>query len=102
MTLWNNGKRKYLIIAVIVLLFSTLVATFAYRTATTSKVIPTATTIAKIPTIGITPTAQPTILPTPIPTPTPPPLGPVLGIESNLATAYSGIPWVRFGYPTCG
>ena len=35
-------------------------------------------------------------------TPTPLPLGPVLGVESNLATTYSGIPWVRFGYPTCG
>jgi hypothetical protein len=100
MTLWNNGKRKYLIIAVIVLVCSTLVAAFAYRTATTAKVFPTATTIIKTPTIGITPTTQPTIPPTP--TPTPLPLGPVLGIESNLATTYAGIPWVRFGYRTCG
>ena len=38
MILWNNGKRKYLIIGVIVLVCSTLVATFAYRSATTAKV----------------------------------------------------------------
>jgi hypothetical protein len=100
MTLWNSGMRKYLIIAVIVLVCSTLVAAFAYRTATTAKVIPTATTIVKIPSIGITPTTQPTYPPTP--TPTPLDLRSVLGVESNLSTTYSGIPWVRFGYPTCG
>ncbi|HXX77134.1 MAG TPA: hypothetical protein VEI53_01470 [Ktedonobacteraceae bacterium] len=100
MNLWNHGKRKYLIIGVIVLLFSTVVAAFAYRTATTAKVNPTATTIVKIPTIAMTPTPLPTFPPTP--TPTPLHLGPVLGVESNLATTYSGIPWVRFGYHTCG
>jgi hypothetical protein len=100
MTFWNIGNRKYLIIAVIVLLCSTLVAAFAYRTATTAKVTPTATKVVKAPTIGLTPTTQPTYAPTP--TPTPLPLGPILGIESGLATTYSGIPWVRYGYPTCG
>src|SRR5205085_949786 len=30
------------------------------------------------------------------------PLGPVLGVESNLTTTYKDIPWIRFGYPTCG
>ena len=100
MNLWNHGNRKYLIITVIVLVCSTLVATFAYRTATTAKILPTATTIAKAPTIGITSTIQSTFPPTP--TPTPLPLGPVQGVESNLSTTYSGIPWVRFGYPTCG
>ena len=99
MTPWNNVKGKFLIIAIVVLVCSTLIAAFAYRTATT-KVNPTATTIVKIPTIGITPTTQPTIPPTP--TPTPLPLGPILGIESNLTTSYAGIPWVRFGYRTCG
>jgi len=102
MNLWNHGKRKYLIITVIVLVCSTLVATFAYRTATTAKVLPTTTTIAKTPTIGITSTIQPTYPPTSTPTPTPLPLGSVQGIESNLLTTFSGIPWVRFGYPTCG
>src|SRR5947209_236031 len=97
---WNNRKRKYLIIGVIMLICSTLVATFAYRTATTAKILPTATTVAKTPTIGITPTTIPTYPPTP--TPTPVPLGPVLGVESNLTTTFQGIPWVRFGYPTCG
>jgi len=100
MNLWNNRKRKYLILAVIVLVCSTLVAAFAYRAATTAKIISTSTTIVKTPTIGITPTTQPTYPPTP--TPTPLPLGPILGIEGNLTTTYSGIPWVRFGYRSCG
>jgi hypothetical protein len=99
MTLWNNEKRKYLIIVVIVLLCSTLVAAFAYRIATTAKIGPTATKNIKTPTIRITPITQP-IYP-PIRTPASMPLGPVLGVESNLATTYSGIPWVRFGYTTC-
>ncbi len=93
---WKNGKRKYLIIGIIVLICSTLVATFAYRTATTAKVTPTTPTILK----AHTPITQP-IYP-PIRTPTSLPLGPVLGVESNLTTTYPGIPWVRFGYPTCG
>jgi len=97
---WNNTKSKFLIIALVVLVFSTLVAVFAYRAATTVNVKPTltATTPAKTPfttpSIGITPT--------PTPTPARLPLGPVLGVESNLLTSYSDIPWVRFGYPTCG
>ena len=93
---WNNGKRKYLIIGILVLICSTIVATFAYRTATTAKTLPTATSIIKIH----TPVTQP-IYP-PIRTPTSLPSGPVLGVESNLETTYQGIPWVRFGYPTCG
>jgi hypothetical protein len=54
----------------------------------------------KTPTIPPTPTIQPTIPPTP--TPTPLPLGPILGVESDLTTSYSGIPWIRFGYRSCG
>ena len=48
MVLWKNGKRKYLIIGVIVLICSTLIATFAYHTATTAKVTQTTPTILKI------------------------------------------------------
>ncbi len=102
MIMWNSAKGKFLIIAIIVLVCSTLVAAFAYRTASTAHRTPTTTTTVKKPSIGITPTILATTLPTPTPTPTPLPLGPVLGIESNLSTTYSGIPWVRFGYPTCG
>ncbi len=97
---WNNMKGRFLIIAIIVLVFSILLATFAYRMATTVNVkpTPTATTPAKTPlatpSLVITPTTQPT--------PTPLPLGPIRGIESDLKTTYSGIPWVRFGYQTCG
>src|SRR5215467_5767387 len=100
MNFWNNWKRKYVIIAVIVLVGSTLIATFAYRTATTVHFTPTATHIAKKPTIVITPTTQPT--PSPTPSPTPLPLGPILGLESDLTTSHAGIPWVRFGYRSCG
>jgi len=96
---WNNVKGRFLVIAIIVLVCSLLLATFAYRTATTVKVIPTpkATTVKKpFP----TPTLPPTIAPTP--TATPLPLGPIHGVESDLKIAYTGIPWVRFGYRTCG
>lgn len=88
-----------MILVIIVLVCSTLVATFAYRTATTAKVSTTTVRTVKTPTTGITPTMQPTYPPTP--TPTPLPLGPILGVESNLATTYPDIPWVRFGYSTC-
>src|SRR5260370_32673435 len=100
MTLWNNAKGKFLIIAIVVLVCSTLVVAFAYRTATTAHLAPTATTTVKTPSVGITPTTQPTTLPTP--TQTPLPLGPVLDIESSLTTTYSNIPCVLFGYPTSG
>jgi hypothetical protein len=93
---WNNGRRKYLIIGVLVLVCSTIVATFAYRTATTAKVLPTATSIIKTPT-PITQAIYP-----PIRTPTSLSSRSVLGVESNLVTTFPGIPWVRFGYPTCG
>ncbi len=95
---WIKPKSRFLIIAAVVLVCSTLVAAFAYRTATTAHVTPTATTTAKTPTptLGITQTLQPT------PTPTPLPLGPILGVESNLLTKYTDIPWVRYGYSTCG
>jgi len=99
MTLWNNGKGKFLIIVVVVLVCSTLVAAFAYRVATTGRVTPTATPTVKPLSVGRTPTTQPTTLPTP--TPTPLPLGPIRGIESNLTTIYANIPWVRYGYRGC-
>ncbi|HKF35356.1 MAG TPA: hypothetical protein VKB35_00520, partial [Ktedonobacteraceae bacterium] len=99
MTLWNNRKGKVLIIAIVVLVCSALIATFAYRIANTARVIPpTATLPPKTPTIGITPATPPTALPTP----TPLPLGPIRGIESNLTATYANIPWVRYGYQSCG
>jgi len=97
MTFWNNAKSKFLIIAVVVLICSAVVGAFAYHTATTPAATTTRTPITTS-SMAITPTTQPT---TP-PTPTPLPLGPILGIEGNLATTYPGIPWVRFGYRTCG
>lgn len=99
---WNNPKGKLLIIAPIVLVCSTLIASFAYHVATTANVkpSPTPTSIARTPlstpTLAITPTIPPT------PTPTPIPSSSILGVESNLLTKYTDIPWVRYGYPTCG
>jgi hypothetical protein len=99
---WTKAKSRFLIIALIVLVCSTLIAAFAYRTATTASVMPspTATKAVKIsiatPSLAITPTIQPS------PTPTPISSGSILGVESNLLTKYTDIPWVRYGYPTCG
>jgi hypothetical protein len=99
---WIKPKSRFLIIAAVVLVSSTLIATFAYRTATTAfvKPSPTATKVVKTPvatpSLAITPTIQPS------PTPTPIPSGSILGVESNLLTKYTDIPWVRYGYPTCG
>jgi hypothetical protein len=99
MKIWNSGKSKFLIIAIIVLVCGTLIATFAYRSATNTKIVPTATKAIKTPVVK-TPITQP--INPPERTPTSMPSGPVLGVESNLTTMYSGIPWVRFGYITCG
>jgi len=105
MTLWNNGKGKFLIIALVVLVCSTLVTAFAYRIATTVRVTPVVILPGKTPSAGIIPAAPPATLSTPpptlTPTPTPLPLGPILGIEGNLTTTYSNIHWVRYGYRGC-
>ncbi len=98
MNFWNSGKRKYLIVAVILLVSSILIAIFAYRTATVANISPTATPATKAP-VPKTPVTEP--ISPPERTPVSLPAGPVLGVESNLSTAYSGIHWVRFGYRTC-
>jgi hypothetical protein len=61
------------------------------------------------PTSIPTPTPSPTPMPTPSPTPKPLSLLPVehdtskiLGVEGTPGTNYSGVSWVRLGYPTCG
>lgn len=105
MTRWNNRKGKLLIVAIVVLVCSILVATFAYHVATTARVTatPTATHPVKTPSVGTTPVTLPTTLPKtlPTPTPTPLPLGPILGVEANIPTSYANIPWVRYGYRGC-
>ncbi len=99
---WNNTKSKLLIIVPVVLVCSTLIAVLAYRTATIAnrKPTPAHTIIARTPSTSPTLAITPTIPPTPTPTPIPP--GSILGVESNLSTKYTDIPWVRYGYPTCG
>jgi hypothetical protein len=99
MFLWNKLKSRFLIIVIIVLACSFLVALFAHQVASIGQVTPTATTITvktplATPSLGITVTPTPTFPPLP--------LRPTLGIESDLKTPYPGIPWLRFGYPTCG
>ena len=96
---WSNTNSRLLAIAIIVLVCSLLLATFAYRMATTAKIIPTPTATTNIKTPFPTQTVTPTLAPTAMPTPLP--LGPILGVESNLLTTYPGIPWVRYGYLTC-
>jgi hypothetical protein len=48
------------------------------------------------------PRAEPHIMPTPIPTPITLPPAPVLGIQGDPRVSFTGIPWVRLSYPTCG
>lgn len=98
--------RRIIIALVVLLLLS--VSVFAYtrtRTISQPRAVATHTPTA-------TPTPSPTPSPTPIPpTPTPTPIptlpvvqntGQILGVEGDPTTSYTGVPWVRLGYPTCG
>ncbi len=72
----------------------------------TPKKVATPTPFGSPETSITPPRAEPHILPTPTlpPTPTPITLGPapVLGIQGDPRTSFTGIPWVRLSYPTCG
>ena len=70
--------------------------------ATATKKVPTPS-----PTVSQTPEVPfnlPRPMPRVLPTPTPITLGPapVLGIQGDPRVSYTGIPWVRLSYPTCG
>ncbi|MBV9230483.1 MAG: hypothetical protein JOZ18_14335 [Chloroflexi bacterium] len=104
MNLLNWLKKPATIIFIVVLVASIVLATLAYRTivggARPQTVTPVGTTTVKltptvIPTLSATATPMPTILPVQDPSH-------ILGIDGDPKTSYSGIPWVRLGYPTCG
>ncbi len=108
----NTNRRRLALLASLVLVISLVVVTFTYhlatpqvqkdpsakqRTPTPVTPGPTAvstTTLTPVQTpVGITPT--PTLLPAPNP-------ANVLGVDSNPGQYFSGISWIRLGYPSCG
>lgn len=99
-------KLNILIIISAVLVGSILVTFFAFHIASTSTkaaVTPTAQILKATDTPATSPTSS--VLPSPTPTPTISPTlhqGSILGIDSNPGTYFSGIFWIRLGYPTCG
>src|SRR6266567_2964836 len=76
----SNMKRKFLLMLAAVLVGSMLLAACQYQIGGT----------------GTTPEASPP--------PSGSPSETILGIQGDVttSTAYSGIPWVRLAYPTCG
>src|SRR5579872_3264097 len=111
----NSKRKRFALIASLVVIISVVVVTFAYHFSAPQakgdplKKQPTVTAIVSKPTLtpiitptpipptqtpaGITPT--PTLLPAPNPTT-------VLGIDSNPGQYFAGISWIRLGYPSCG
>src|SRR5947209_489410 len=113
----NRSPRKALLLGVAVLLASLIVITTTYRIAAShtvplsstssptaksaAKQLPTATASSGSGSVQLTPHP-------PSPTGTPPYIvqnpnpATVLGVDSDPGTYYSGIHWVRLGYPSCG
>jgi hypothetical protein len=103
----NRSKRRFLIAGIVVLVASLLVATFAYRVATTriSQASPLSTPDSATPTAPPTQIPTPTLGVTPDPTPTVSPTAnpaKILGIDGIPPTMVHGLSWVRIDYPTCG
>jgi hypothetical protein len=103
----NRSKRRFLVAGIVVLVASLLVATFAYRVATTriSQASPLSTPSAATPTIPPTQISTPTLGMTPDPTPTVSPTAnpaKILGIDGIPPGMVQGLSWVRIDYPTCG
>src|SRR6266567_2587761 len=94
----NRSPRKALLLGVTALLASLIVITTTYYTATQ---LPTTTASSGSGSVQLTPHP-------PSPTGTPPYIvqnpnpATVLGVDSDPGTYYSGIHWVRLGYPSCG
>src|SRR2546427_4713612 len=96
-------KLNILIIISAVLVGSILVTFFAFHIASTSTkatVTPTAQTLKATDTPATSPTSSGLQSPTPTPTISPTlNQGSILGIDSNPGTYFSGIFWIRLGYP---
>src|SRR5579872_5378286 len=105
----NRPRRRFLVAGVGVLVASLLVATFAYRVATTrvTQASPpvTPTPVARVASPTIAPTSTSGFTPTPTPIPTIAPVtdpAKILGIDSIPPQKVPGLSWIRLGYPTCG
>lgn len=102
MNILNKLKRPSSILFAIILIGSIILAALSYQIVVGSpkQVVmpPIAVPTAKptvVPTVALTPTPALTILPVQEP-------AKILGIEGDPGTKYTGIPWVRLGYPSCG
>jgi len=100
---WLNVlKKPSSIILIVVLITSVLLSFLAYRTVVGSRASTMATPVAAAPS---TPTSTPTSTTTATPSLTTLPVqdpSQVLGIDGNPSISYTGIPWIRLGYPSCG
>jgi hypothetical protein len=87
-------KKPSFVMFIIVLAGSIFLSMLVYSTVTLGKPVgPTPTAVVSEPT------------PTPAATPTLPPVespSKILGVQADPGTSYTGISWVRLGYPTCG
>jgi hypothetical protein len=91
----NRVKSPSSIILLVVLIFSILLGLLSYRTvvgspvqaATTPTPVPLPTRISSGPTVPLPPVEEP---------------AKILGVEGDPQTNFTGIPWVRLAYPTCG
>lgn len=110
----NSRKKRFMLLASLVLVVSFVVVTVAYRMATPpqarkdpAKKQPAVTAVTPSPTVALSPTASaPTPVRTPVPNlpvllPAPNPAN-VLGVDSNPGQYFAGISWIRLGYPSCG
>ncbi|HVB75882.1 MAG TPA: hypothetical protein VNE38_20330 [Ktedonobacteraceae bacterium] len=105
----NSIARKFMLLAALVLVASLVVVLVAYHIAvpaqntqaSKNQLSATALTSSPTPTVPTHDAASPSPSPTPT---TPPAINPatVLGIDSNPGRYFTGINWVRLGYPSCG
>ena len=97
-------KKPSSIIFVAVLIGAIVLTVLSYQLVVRSKPI-----VDPVASSRATPTPTPIIVSTPSPTSTPaltllPVQDPanILGIDGDPSVSYTGIPWIRLGYPTCG
>lgn len=104
----NVLKKPAVVILLVVVVVSVVLAILSYRQVIrpqAASINPVATTASSRP--DPTPTMKPASMVTPSPTPALtllPAQDPskILGIDGMPSDTYTGIPWIRMGYPTCG
>ena len=97
-------KSKMFISGALVIVVSIFVVTAAYKLTlpgqpTASKPVHATVTRSITPSPTLTPTPSPTPTSTVLPAPNP---ATVLGVDSNPGRYFTGITWLRLGYPSCG